>query len=195
MRAFSTSVCDKQQWQMQTIGLSIVKTTASPWKSPGPAFFPKRLPASRPKPRQPIGSHRTRGCGRPPIRSGHRPVESGVGSDRYSLTAATSGPRERHVIVWFTRKNYAMHRALDPSGLPATFDEWLASMAYAVARAIPAPRVVIDPVRFAAWCRANSRLADSSARAAFAQIVAETAKRRTWWPNQGANGKVRRSHS
>jgi hypothetical protein len=116
-----------------------------------------------------------------------------VGSDRYSLTAATSGARERQVIVWFTRKNYAMHRALDPSGLPATFDEWLASMGYSVARA-PARRVVIDPVRFASWCRANARQADGSARTAFAQIVAETAKRRTWWPNQGANGKVRRSH-
>ena len=94
-----------------------------------------------------------------PIRSGRRPVESGVDSDCNSGGAATSGDRarsldrtaaaQRPVIVWFTRRNYPRHRALDPSGLPSTFDEWLANAGYKVERtgASPARRVVIDPVR------------------------------------------------
>ena len=95
------------------------------------------------------------------------------------------------MTVWFTRKNYPKHRALDPSGLPATFDEWLANAGYEVERTGPALRVVIDPAAFSTWCRAASRQPDASARTVFARIVAEAAKRRAWWPNQGVNGKAR----
>lgn len=139
-----------------------------------------------------------------PIRSGRRPVESGVGSDRnFDITATSAARRradvrsldkgaaaQRRVIVWFTRRNYPRHRALDPSGLPATFDEWLASTGYDVERTSPALRVVIDPTGFAAWCRAASCQPDASARTLFARIVAEAAKRRAWWPNKGANRKA-----
>jgi hypothetical protein len=97
----------------------------------------------------------------------------------------------RRVIVWFTRRNYPKHRALDPSGLPATFDEWLANAAYDVEWTGAARRVVIDPAGFATWCRAASCLPDASARTVYARIVAEAAKRRAWWPNQGVNGKTR----
>jgi hypothetical protein len=97
----------------------------------------------------------------------------------------------RRVTVWFTRKNYPKHRALDPSGLPATFDEWLANAGYDVEWTGPALRVVIDPAGFAMWCRAASCQPDASARTVFARIVAEATKRRAWWPNKGVNGKAR----
>jgi len=67
-----------------------------------------------------------------------------VGSDRNTDATMTSDARgragtrssdkraaaQRRVTVWFTRRNYPSHRALDPSGLPSTFDEWLGSADY-----------------------------------------------------------------
>jgi hypothetical protein len=82
---------------------------------------------------------------------------------------------------------------LDPSGLPSSFDEWLADVGNQAEPANRALRVVIDPARFGAWCRAASRQPDALARATFAQIVADAAKRRAWWPNKGASGKARMS--
>ena len=96
---------------------------------------------------------------------------------------------QRRAIAWFTRKNYARHRALDPAGLPPTYDEWLTHAEFELARMPTATRVVIDPVRFAAWCRTTSRPADASARAAFALIVAAATRRRGWWPNRGVDGQ------
>jgi hypothetical protein len=124
-----------------------------------------------------------------------------VGSDRNTDATMTSDARgragtrssdkraaaQRRVTVWFTRRNYPSHRALDPSGLPSTFDEWLANVGHEVERTGPALRVVIDPARFAAWCRAAPCQPDASARMAFARTVAEAAKRRAWWPNKDAN--------
>lgn len=99
--------------------------------------------------------------------------------DYGSAAAAAAGltPRRR-AVAWFTRRNYLQHRALDPGGLPATFDEWLAQAEGAVTRATPALRIVIDPVQFSTWCRATSCQADAAARAAFAQIVARAANRK-----------------
>ena len=62
---------------------------------------------------------------------------SGVdGGGVYSLDGGVrsldGAAARRWVTVWFTRKNYPKHRALDPSGLPSTFDEWLANAGYEV---------------------------------------------------------------
>lgn len=92
---------------------------------------------------------------------------------------------KRRTVAWFTRRNYARHRALDPAGLPATFDEWLAHVGQQRRRQDPIVRVVIDPVQFSAWCRAASREADASARTAFAQVAAKAVSRRDWWRSGG----------
>jgi hypothetical protein len=114
------------------------------------------------------------------------------GVDGGGVRSLDGAAARRWVTVWFTRKNYPKHRALDPSGLPSTFDEWLANAGYEVTPAGPALlRVVIDPARFATWCRAASCQPDASARTVFARIVAEAAKRRAWWPNHSVNGKAR----
>jgi hypothetical protein len=81
-------------------------------------------------------------------------------------------------VVWFTRKNYAAHRALDPEGLPPTFDEWRASIDQHVGHQRPYVRVVFSPRQFTAWCRAEGRAIDASARTAFAEIVAKQSRRR-----------------
>jgi hypothetical protein len=87
----------------------------------------------------------------------------------------------RHgAIVWFTRKNYAAHRALDPEGLPPTFDEWHARVGNHADQKRPYVRVVFSSGQFAAWCRAEGRDIDASARAAFAEIVAAQSRRRAW---------------
>ena len=125
------------------------------------------------------GSRRTRGCGKPLILSGRLPAGDGVVFDSGGAGAGTNGlPVRGRAVAWFTRRNYLQHRALDPGGLPATFDEWLARAEGGLVRATPTLRVVIDPVQFSAWCRAASREADAAARAAFAQIVARAANRR-----------------
>ena len=82
--------------------------------------------------------------------------------------------------VWFTRKNYAGHRALDLDGLPPTFDEWLALVGNRVGPKRTCMRVVFSPDHFAAWCRAEGREIDAPARIAFAQIVAIQSRRRAW---------------
>jgi hypothetical protein len=87
----------------------------------------------------------------------------------------------RRAIAWFTRKNFGGHRALDPTGLPPTFDEWHSRAGQFLAEAPPSARVVIDPVKFAAWCRVQGCEADATARAAFAQVVAEASRSRGWW--------------
>ncbi|HLJ04970.1 MAG TPA: hypothetical protein VKT26_01795 [Acetobacteraceae bacterium] len=86
----------------------------------------------------------------------------------------------RLAIAWFTRRNYVRHRALDPIGLPLTFDEWLSREGPGDAT-MSALRVVIDPAKFAAWCRAQGREADTAARNAFAQVVADNGRSRGWW--------------
>ena len=87
-------------------------------------------------------------------------------------------------IVWFTRKNYVAHRALDPDGLPPTFDEWRALVGHRSARNVAYRRVVFSPGHFAAWCRAEGRDIDASARTAFA------ADRRRTEPTPGWSGAV-----
>ncbi len=82
--------------------------------------------------------------------------------------------------VWFTRKNYAAHRTLDPDGLPPTFDEWLALVGNRSGPKRTCMRVVFNPGHFAAWCRAEGRQIDASSRTAFAQIVAIQSRRRAW---------------
>lgn len=89
-------------------------------------------------------------------------------------------------IAWFTRKNYAGHRALDPAGLPSTFDEWRCRAGQPVGRHCPGARVVFSPGQFAAWCRGEGREADASARTAFAEIVAVESRRRGWWHRREA---------
>jgi hypothetical protein len=86
----------------------------------------------------------------------------------------------RPAIAWFTRRNYPRHRALDPTGLPVTYDDWLARSGNSepVGGGV---RVVIDPAKFAAWCRAQGREADAAARSAFAQVVADNGRSRGWW--------------
>jgi hypothetical protein len=102
-----------------------------------------------------------------------------VGSDCGNAAAGANGSSvRRRAVAWFTRRNHLQHRALDPGGLPATFDEWLAHTEGGLTRATPVLRVVIDPVQFSTWCRAASCEADAAARAAFAQIVARAANRR-----------------
>ena len=86
----------------------------------------------------------------------------------------------RPAIAWFTRRNYVRHRALDPVGLPLTFDDWLSHVGFGDTT-MPAIRVVIDPAKFAAWCRAHGREADTAARNAFAQVVADNGRSRGWW--------------
>ncbi len=83
-------------------------------------------------------------------------------------------------IVWFTRKNYAAHRALDPEGLPPTFDEWQAHVRQQTGQKRPYMRVVFSPGQLAAWCRAEGREIDASARTEFAAIVATQSRRRAW---------------
>jgi hypothetical protein len=83
-------------------------------------------------------------------------------------------------IVWFTRKNYTAHRALDPEGLPPTFDEWRAHVGHHTGLKRPYLRVVFCPGQLAAWCRAEGREIDASARAAFAEISATQSRRRGW---------------
>jgi hypothetical protein len=87
----------------------------------------------------------------------------------------------RPVVAWFTRKNYQRHRALDPAGLPVAFEDWLFSAGQQVVAASPSARVVIDPAKFSAWCRAQGRESDTSARGAYAQVVAATGRSRGWW--------------
>jgi hypothetical protein len=111
-----------------------------------------------------------------------------VASERSDLFVNDSAPSQvatpgtkRRTVAWFTRRNYAQHRAMDPAGLPSTFDEWLAHVAQQCRQKDPVLRVVIDPAQFSAWCRAASRDADALARTAFAQVAAKTATRRDWW--------------
>lgn len=85
-------------------------------------------------------------------------------------------------IAWFTRKNYVGHRALDPAGLPSTFDEWRVR----AGQHRPDVRVVFSPGQFAAWCRAEGREADALARSAFAGIVDAAGRRRGWWHRRQA---------
>jgi len=79
------------------------------------------------------------------------------------------------VCAWLTREDYAAHRALDPNGLPATFDEWLRNAERGVEdvkrKGIFLHRVAIDPDELAAWCRANHRVVNGRARSQFAVVV------------------------
>lgn len=84
----------------------------------------------------------------------------------------------RGATVWFTRKNYVAHRALDPEGLPPTFDEWRAGIDEHTGEQRPSVRVVFSPGKFTAWCREEGREIDDSARTAFADIVATQSRRR-----------------
>lgn len=78
-------------------------------------------------------------------------------------------------IAWFTRENFAAHKALDPHGLQPTFDDWLRDAERGVKqlklRGIVPERVVIDPNDFAAWCKSQSMKVDGRARGAFASVV------------------------
>lgn len=84
----------------------------------------------------------------------------------------------RGATVWFTRKNYVAHRALDPEGLAPTFDEWRAGIDEHTGEQRPSVRVVFSPGKFTAWCREEGREIDDSARTAFADIVATQSRRR-----------------
>ncbi len=111
------------------------------------------------------------------------------------LRAHDVAPVRHAAIVWFTRRNYTRHRAMDPSGLPASFDEWLVHAERTSRDTGIAHRVVIDPAQFSAWCRAAARDTDASARTDFAQIVAKAAGRRNWWRrgNAATSGYITRS--
>lgn len=80
------------------------------------------------------------------------------------------------VCAWFTRENFAAHKALDPKGLHATFDEWLhqaeGKLEELKRHGIVVRPVVIDPNELAAWCRSEGRKVDGAARAAFATVTA-----------------------
>ena len=95
--------------------------------------------------------------------------------------ALTARTMSRSAIAWFTRRNYSQHRALDPLGLPLTFDEWLFGAGQPKDAGRASARVVIDPAKFSAWCRAQGREANGPARTAFAQIVADASRSRGWW--------------
>jgi hypothetical protein len=86
----------------------------------------------------------------------------------------------RRAIAWFTPRNYPRHRALDPLGLPVTYDDWLRSIGQRD-HSGPRARVVIDPVKFSAWCRGQGREFDAAARTAFAQVTADARGSRGWW--------------
>jgi hypothetical protein len=93
----------------------------------------------------------------------------------------------RHpAIAWFTRRNYTKHRALDPAGLPVAFDDWEFRANQQFMLSNVKLRVVIDPGKFSAWCRAQGRDANASARNAFAQVVAANGRSRGWWRRRGA---------
>lgn len=89
-------------------------------------------------------------------------------------------PPLRRSVAWFTRRNYLAHRALDPAGLPATFDEWRSRAVEQGDQEHQRIRVVFSPRQFSAWCRAEGRAADASARASFAHVVGAAARRRGW---------------
>jgi len=86
----------------------------------------------------------------------------------------------RRSVAWFTRRNYPRHRALDPLGLPVTYDDWLGHIGQHD-HSGPRARVVIDPGQFSAWCRGQGREFNAASRAAFAQVVADACRSRGWW--------------
>jgi hypothetical protein len=109
-------------------------------------------------------------------------------TDQASRSREAAASR-RLVVAWFTRRNYARHRALDPAGLPSTFDEWVAYAERNPWEPGSTQRIVIDPAQFGAWCRAASRQPDGAARTDFAQVVAEGASRRDWWRRRAGLAK------
>jgi hypothetical protein len=74
-------------------------------------------------------------------------------------------------IAWLTPENFTAHKCLDPSGLPATYSEWLTDAEAAMARFADIgrfpERIVIDAHELARWCVAEGRKVDGAARAAF----------------------------
>ena len=74
--------------------------------------------------------------------------------------------------AWLTRENFPAHRALDPNGLQASFDEWLRD-AERITKEFErdggiVERVVIDPDQLVTWCRSRGCDVNSRARAQFA---------------------------
>lgn len=74
-------------------------------------------------------------------------------------------------IAWFRRRDYARHRALDPT-LQETFEQWLQNAEAfekdGQARGYTVARVFLDPEDLVAWCKANGRSVGSQARAELA---------------------------
>jgi len=77
-------------------------------------------------------------------------------------------------VAWFTRENYAAHKALDPNGLHPTFDEWLkdakARMEQLERKGIVLIPVVIDPEKLAAWCKSQGTEVNAKARTTFVAL-------------------------
>ena len=76
-------------------------------------------------------------------------------------------------LAWYRREQWPLLRevAADPEILEETYDAWLRIAQKAAVdlalEGVRAERVDIDVEELVKWCRANSRLVDSSARAQF----------------------------
>jgi hypothetical protein len=74
-------------------------------------------------------------------------------------------------VAWYTRDNYARHRALDPDGLQPTFDEWLRDAKRGIKQlerqGFVVQRVPIEPEALVSWCLARGRKIDPESRASY----------------------------
>jgi hypothetical protein len=80
------------------------------------------------------------------------------------------------IVPWLLEREYRQHRALDPTGLPKTFDAWRKeAQAHAIGlarlRVRRVVQVVIHPGELEAWARQAGRPVDDEARFNFAEIV------------------------
>jgi hypothetical protein len=81
------------------------------------------------------------------------------------------------VSPWFSRENYNAIKAMvgPDTDLPDTFDAWLQReterMARAEAKGLVAKKAVVDPDKFAAWCRASGVDANDFTLGAFATSI------------------------
>lgn len=79
-------------------------------------------------------------------------------------------------LAWFTRATYAAHLALDPAGLPLTYDQWerrASRMQKEVERelGVAVQRVELDPDELARWAAEAGRAVDAKARAELAAAI------------------------
>jgi hypothetical protein len=80
----------------------------------------------------------------------------------------------RYAAFWIRRQDYERIRSMvdDPDNLSGSFDEWLEIAqqheAQFIAQGMPVERMVVDPYRFATWCRKRKIKADQKARMEYA---------------------------